>query len=202
MFIYKLISYVFHPLLFSFLGSFLYLYLSPKHILKEQEYIILLIVFVSTYIVPILLLALLKRVNMISDYHLRNIEERKFPVLFFIMLSFLLGRAMVSTQIADLLAFSFFGVAFALSFTYLLFNIKIKTSLHTLGIGGIIGFVMVMSYEYRLNFNSLLAGLFILAGLIGVSRLALNAHRPKEIYIGFVLGLISQVISFQIYQNI
>ncbi|MDN3641123.1 hypothetical protein QWY87_00310 [Lutimonas halocynthiae] len=202
MFIYKLISYVFHPLLFSFLGSFLYLYLSPKHILKEQEYIILLIVFVSTYIIPILLLAILKRFNMISDYHLRNIEERKFPVLFFIMLSFLLGRAMVSTQIADLLAFSFFGVAFALSFTYLLFNIKIKTSLHTLGIGGIIGFVMVMSYEYRLNFNSLLAGLFILAGLIGVSRLALNAHRPKEVYIGFVLGLISQVISFQIYQNI
>jgi len=139
---------------------------------------------------------------MISDYHLRNIDERKFPVLFFIMLSFLLGRAMVSTEIADLLAFSFFGVAFALSFTYLLFNIKIKTSLHTLGIGGIIGFVMVMSYEYRLNFNSLLAGLFIIAGLIGVSRLALNAHRPKEIYIGFLLGLISQVISFQIYQNI
>lgn len=202
MLFYKLISYLFHPLLFSFLGSFLYLYLSPKHILKEQEYIILFIVFISTYIIPILLLAFLKRVNMISDYHLRNIDERKFPVLFFIMLSFLLGRAMVSTEIADLLAFSFFGVAFALSFTYLLFNIKIKTSLHTLGIGGIIGFVMVMSYEYRLNFNSLLAGLFIIAGLIGVSRLALNAHRPKEIYIGFLLGLISQVISFQIYQNI
>jgi len=139
---------------------------------------------------------------MISDYHLRNIEERKFPILFFIMLSFLIGRAMVSTQIADLLAFSFFGVAFALSFTYLLFNIKIKTSLHTLGIGGLIGFVMVMSYEYRLNFNSLLAALFLIAGLIGVSRLALNAHRPKEVYIGFLLGLVSQFISFQIYQNI
>ncbi len=202
MFVYKFISYVLHPLLFSFLGSFLYLYLSPKHILKEQEYIILIIVFISTYIVPILLLALLKRVNMISDYHLRNIEERKFPVLFFIMLSFLIGRAMISTQIADLLAFSFFGVAFALSFTYLLFNIKIKTSLHTLGIGGLIGFVMVMSYEYRLNFNSLLAALFIIAGLIGISRLALNAHRPKEVYIGFLLGLVSQFISFQIYQNI
>lgn len=202
MFFYKFISYVLHPLLFSFLGSFLYLYLSPKHILKQQEYIILLVVFISTYIVPILLLALLKRVNMISDYHLRNIDERKFPILFFIMLSFLLGRAMVSTKIADLLAFSFFGVAFALSFTYLLFNIKIKTSLHTLGIGGLIGFVMVMSYEYQLNFNSLLAALFIIAGLIAVSRLALNAHRPKEVYIGFVLGVISQFISFQIYQNI
>lgn len=202
MFFYKFISYVLHPLLFSFLGSFLYLYLSPKHILKEQEYIILLIVFISTYIIPIILLALLKRVNMISDYHLRSIEERKFPILFFIMLSFLIGRAMVSTQIADLLAFSFFGVAFALSFTYLLFNIKIKTSLHTLGIGGLIGFVMVLSYEFQMNYNSLLAGLFIIAGLIGVSRLALNAHRPKEVYIGFLLGMVSQIISFQIYQNI
>ena len=201
MFVYKLISYVLHPLLFSFMGSFLYLYLTPKHIVKQQEYIILVIVFVSTYIIPILLLALLKRINLINDYHLRSIDERKFPILFFIMLSFLIGRAMTSIQIADLLAFSFFGVAFALSFTYLLFNIKIKTSLHTLGIGGIIGFVMVMSYEYQLNFNSIIAGLFLIAGLIGVSRLALNAHRPKEIYIGFLLGIICQFISFQIYQN-
>jgi len=202
MFIYKFISYILHPLLFSFMGSFLYLYLTPKHIVKQQEYIILLVVFVSTYIIPIVLLGLLKRLNMINDYQLKTIDERKFPILFFIMLSFIIGRAMVSIQIADLLAFSFFGVAFALSFTYLLFNLKIKTSLHTLGIGGIIGFVMVMSYEYRLNFNVLIAGLFILAGLIGLSRLALNAHRPKEVYIGFVLGMISQFISFQIYQNI
>lgn len=201
MFVYKLISYVLHPLLFSFMGSFLYLYLTPKHIAKQQEYIILMVVFVSTYIVPVLLLAFLKRVNLIKDYHLRSIDERKFPVLFFIMLSFLIGRAMLGIQIADLLAFSFFGVAFALSFTYLLFNIKIKTSLHTLGIGGIIGFVMVMSYEYQLNFNAMIAGLVILAGGIGVSRLALNAHRPKEIYVGFLIGLISQLISFQIYQN-
>ncbi len=202
MFIYKFISYVLHPLLFSFMGSFLYLYLTPKHILKQQEYIILLIVFLSTYLVPILLLALLKRVRLITDYHLRSIDERKFPILFFIMLSFLIGRAMLGIQIADLLAFSFFGVAFALSFTYLLFSIKIKTSLHTIGIGGLIGFVMVMSYAYQLNFNSLIAGLFVIGGIIGVSRLALNVHSPKEVYIGFLIGLISQFISFQIYQNI
>ncbi len=202
MFAYKVISYVLHPLLFAFMGSFIYLYLTPKHVAKEQEYVILFVVFVSTYIIPIILLALLKKVKLINDYHLRSINERKFPVLFFIMLSFLIGRALIAIHIVDLLAFSFFGVAFALSFTYLLFNLKIKTSLHTLGIGGIIGFVMVMSHEYQLNFNAFLAGLFIVAGLIGISRLALNAHRPKEVYIGFVLGIVSQWMSFQIYQNI
>ncbi len=202
MFAFKVISYVLHPLLFPFMGSFIYLYLTPKHVVKEQEYIILFVVFVSTYIIPIILLALLKKVKLINDYHIKSINERKFPVLFFIMLSFLIGRALIGIHIVDLLAFSFFGVAFALSFTYLLFNLKIKTSLHTLGIGGIIGFVMVMSYEYQLNFNDFLAGIFIVAGLIGISRLGLNAHSPKEVYIGFVLGVVSQWMSFQIYQNI
>lgn len=201
MFIYKFISYVLHPLLFSFMGTFMYLYLTPKHILRQQETLILIIVFVSTYVVPILLLTLLKRVKLIKDYHLRSIEERKFPILFFILLSFLIGRTLYNIEIADLLAFSFFGIAFALSFTYLIFNLRIKTSLHTLGIGGLIGFIMVMSYEYQLNFNALLAGLFIIAGLIGVSRLSLNAHNSKEIYLGFLLGVVSQFISFQIYQN-
>ena len=116
MFFYKFISYVLHPLLFSFMGSFLYLYLTPKHIVKEQEYIILFVVFVSTYIIPVLLLALLKKVKLIEDYHLKTINERKFPILFFIMLSFLIGRAMIGIGIVDLLAFSFFGVAFALKF--------------------------------------------------------------------------------------
>jgi len=202
MLVFKVISYVLHPLLFAFMGSFIYLYLTPKHVVKEPEYIILFVVFVSTYIIPIILLALLKKINLINDYHLSSINERKFPVLFFIMLSFLIGRALIAIHIVDLLAFSFFGVAFALSFTYLLFNLKIKTSLHTLGIGGIIGFVMVLSYEYQLNFHAFLAGLFVVAGLIGISRMVLNAHSPIEVYIGYVLGIVSKFMIFQIYQNI
>ncbi len=199
MFFYKFISYLLHPLLFSFLGTFLYLYLSPEHMVKQQEYIILLIVFVSTYIIPILLLSLLKKVNLITDYHLRTIEERKFPILFFIILSFLIGRTLLNIRIVDLLAFSFFGIAFGLSLTYLFFALKVKSSLHMLGVGGIIGFVMIMSYEYQLNFNALLASLFVVAGLIGVARLSLKAHTPGEVYIGFLVGVISQWLSYQLY---
>jgi hypothetical protein len=199
MFFYKFISYLLHPLLFSFLGTFLYLYLSPEHMVKQQEYIILLIVFVSTYIIPILLLTLLKKVNLITDYHLRTIEERKFPILFFIILSFLIGRTLLNIRIVDLLAFSFFGIAFGLSLTYLFFALKIKSSLHMLGIGGIIGFVMIMSFEYQLNFNALLASLILVAGLIGVARLSLKEHTSAEVYIGFLIGVTSQWLSYQLY---
>ncbi len=198
---FKFISYVFHPLLLSFIGTFFYLFLSPKHIIKQQEYIILIVVFISTYILPIFFLALLKKMNLIKSYQLESIDERKFPILFFILLSFMIGKILLNIQIVDLLAFSFFGVALALCTTYLLFSLNTKTSLHTLGIGGIIGFVIVMSYEYQLNFNLIIAILIMLGGLIAVSRLMLKAHKPKEVYIGFLLGIASQLISFQLYQS-
>lgn len=198
---FKFISYVFHPLLLSFIGTFFYLFLSPKHIIKQQEYIILIVVFISTYILPIFFLALLKKMNLIKSYQLESIDERKFPILFFILLSFMIGKILLNIQIVDLLAFSFFGVAVALCTTYLLFSLNTKTSLHTLGIGGIIGFVIVMSYEYQLNFNLIIAILIMLGGLIAVSRLMLKAHKPKEVYIGFLLGITSQLISFQLYQS-
>ena len=90
----------------------------------------------------------------------------------------------------------------ALSLTYLFFALRIKSSLHMIGIGGIIGFVMIMSFEYQLNFNSLLASLFLVAGLIGVARLSLNAHKPGEVYIGFLVGVLAQWISYELYTMI
>ncbi len=198
---YKIVSYLLHPLLFAFIGTAIYLYLTPEHLAQEQEYILLLIVFVSTYVIPILIMGLLKRVGLIEDFHLRTIDERKFPILFFIILTFLLGRTLLNIRLSDLLAFSFFGISIGLSLTYLLFSLKWKTSLHTLGMGGLIGFVAILSYEFELNFNLLLACLFALAGLVGMARLSLKAHSPKEVYLGFAIGLLSQWISYQVYQN-
>ena len=172
------------------------MFLTPKHISKTQEYIILLVVFLSTYILPIFLIVILKYFKWIKSFHLDSIQERKFPVFFFIVLSFMVGTMLIRTQIVDLLAYSFFGITLALSITYSLFKFDIKTSLHTLGIGGIIGFIVIMSFEYQLNFNLLIAVLFLLAGLISVSRLKLNAHIPKEIYFGFIIGFLTQIGSY------
>lgn len=201
MFFFKLVSYVFHPLLFSFLGTFIFLLLTPTHIVKKQEYVILLIIFMSTYVLPVFVLALLKKMNMIGSYQLETIEERKFPILFFIILSFMIGNLLMNIQIVDLLAYSFYGTSISLCMIYILFFLKIKTSLHTMGIGGILSFIIIMSIEYQMNFNLIIASLFILSGLIAVSRLILKAHQPKEVYIGFMIGMTAQFIGYQIYQS-
>ncbi|NNC69482.1 MAG: hypothetical protein HKN90_01520 [Flavobacteriaceae bacterium] len=201
MIFYRAISYIFHPILFSTIASFLYFIVIPRHIADENERIVLAIVFISTYIIPVLLVFFLKRFGLIVDYHLKTIGERKFPVLFMALLFFLLGKLLLDPGFVDLLAFSFFGCGIGLIMVYLLFPLKIKASLHTLSISGLIAFICIMSYQYELNLLILIISLFMLFGIIAVSRLKLDAHKNIEVYIGFLIGCISQLTAYTIFLN-
>jgi hypothetical protein len=197
--LYKFISYILHPVLVPIISTLLYFIIIPNHIPKEFAYRVLSIVFVTTYIIPILLIYFLKKIKLIESYHLVSINERKFPILFFAILSFLLGNSILKTAIVDILAFSFHGSTLALGIVYILFFNNIKTSLHTLGISGIIAFISIISYEYKLNSLLLLIFLFILFGVIATSRLKLKAHNISEIYIGFIVGFSTQIIVYLSY---
>lgn len=192
----KLISYTLHPIIFPAVGTFFYFILTPQYFTGTQKNVILLLVFVSTYFFPLLMLLFLKRFNLINSYQLKSIAERKSPIIFLLVLSLMMGRLILNTGIADPLAFSFFGGSIALLITYLLFFKDIKTSLHTLGIGSLIGFVMVLSIEYQIDYTLLISILFILSGFIGSSRLYLKAHKPSEVYIGLLLGIFTQFLSY------
>ncbi len=194
---YKIISFVFHPIFFSTLGALLYFIISPQYIPEKYKKIIIAVIFISTYILPLFLLIILKKLKLIQSFKLKTIEERKFLVLFLIVLTFMLGKMLLSTKIVSLLGLSFYGGSIAFIIVFLLFSFNIKTSLHTLGIGSLIGLIIVMSIEYQINLTVLIAILIIVFGLLATSRLKLNAHQPKEVYLGVFLGLITQLISYQ-----
>jgi hypothetical protein len=138
-------------------------------------------------------------VKLIENYHLSSINERKFPIFFFTALTLFLGIRLLKFNVVDLLAFSFFGCALALSISFILLFIKIKTSLHTLGISGLIGFISIISYEYKINLLVLLIILFLIFGIIATARLKLQAHKTSEVLIGFTIGLLSQLIIYFSY---
>lgn len=196
---FNIISYLLHPILFSTIAAFLYFMTIPNHINKEGQRIILMIVFGTTYIIPVLLSYFLKRFKLIEDYKLRTIQERKFPIVFMILLFFLLSKLLLDTKIVDLLAFSFMGCALALIIVYVLFNLKIKTSLHTLSIAGIIGFLCVISYNYKINLLLFIVGFFFIFGIVALARLKLKAHSELEVYLGFLVGFISQIAIYSFY---
>lgn len=195
----KFISYFFHPINFPIIGTILFFLFIPKFIFKPQEYTILAVIFIGTYLFPIILLWLLKRFGMINSYHMVTIEERKFPTLLFISISFIIGNWLYKSLIVDILALLFFGYGLSLICTSLFLYLKLKISLHTLAISGLIGFLIYFSYFYKINLIPIMALLFALGGLVASARLRLRAHQLNEVILGCVVGFASQFIVYFVY---
>jgi len=195
----KFISYFLHPINFPIIGAILYFLLIPEYIFKPQEHLIIIVILLFTYAFPLFLLILLKRFKMIDSYHMVTIDERKFPTLLFVSISFILGNWLCKSNIVDVLSLFFFGYGLALLFIYLFLHYKLKISLHTAAAGGLIGFIIYFSYTYQLNLIVLLSIVFIISGLIASSRLRLQAHNSYEVLLGFIFGLVSQFIVYFIY---
>jgi membrane-associated phospholipid phosphatase len=195
----KFISYFFHPINFSIIGALLYFLFVPKYIYKPQEYTILIIIFIGTYLFPLFLTYLLKRFGMINSYHMVTIEERKFPTLLFISISFIIGNWLYKSSVVDLLSLLYFGFGLCLIIIYILLQFKRKISLHTAAIGGLIGFLLYFSYYYKVNLIVLFTVLFLVSGVITSARLKMNAHTLSEVLTGYILGISSQFLVYFIY---
>ncbi len=65
-----------------------------------------------------------------------------------------------------------------------------------LAIGGTIGFLMAIGLEYNWLFPQIILPMIFLAGIIGYSRLKLNAHTPAQVYIGFLTGWMVMFFAF------
>ncbi len=195
----KFISMFFHPINFPIIGALIYFLFRPKYIFKPQEYTILSVILIGTYVFPIIFLFILKRYKMIYSFHMVSIDERKFPTLLFTAISVIIGNWLFKTAIVDLLAVLFFGYAFAFIISYLFLYLKLKISLHTAAIGGLIGFLIYFSFFYQINLIAIIAFFFILSGFIASSRLRLKAHTALEVFLGFFVGLLSQFILYFIY---
>jgi hypothetical protein len=195
----KFISYFFHPINFSIIGAMLYFLFIPKYIYKPLEHTILIVLFLGTYLFPILLLFLMRRFGLIHGYHMATIEERKFPTLLFISISLFMGYWLYKTTVVNLLALFYFGYGVCLIASYILLYLNQKISLHTAAIGGLIGFLIYYSYQFEINLIVLFIILFVLSGIIASARLKLNAHILSEVFWGFFLGILSQLIVYGFY---
>ncbi|MDO9595063.1 MAG: hypothetical protein Q7J19_08720 [Lutibacter sp.] len=136
---------------------------------------------------------------MINSYHMVTIEERKFPLLLFISISFIIGHWLYKSTIVDILALFFFGYGLSLICISIFLYLKIKISLHTLGVSGLIGFLIYFSYFYKINIITILAVLFVLLGMVASARLKLRAHQLNEVLLGGVIGIVSQFVVYLIY---
>jgi len=157
---------------------------------------VLSLVFIVTYLIPLLIIVLFKKLNLIKNYKTKSIKERKLPVALMVFLYYLL--AITISNIANLrdLGLLFYSISLALFIVYVLFFFKIKASVHLLSLGTFMGFFMVLSNIHSKSFIIVIIILFLISGIVASARLTLKTHTTKEIYIGFFIGLITTSIVY------
>ncbi|AUC21924.1 hypothetical protein BTO15_07345 [Polaribacter sejongensis] len=193
---YKFISVMLHPIVIPTIGITLYFILIQNSFSKNQKFAVLGLIFVTTYIVPLLILILFRRFKLIKSFKAESIKERKVPVAMMIVLFYLLGNTLYGIANLRDLGMLFYATSLGLVFIYILFAFKIKTSIHLISIGITIGFFYVLSFMYQQNVTAVLICGLLLSGILASARLHLKAHTHKEVYLGFILGFLSPSIVF------
>jgi len=192
----KLISTIFHPLFMPLLGLILVFNSSTyfsSGILPAIQWVTMLLVFLFTCLMPLLNVLYLHYKGFVDSIYLVSKEERRLPyaitVAYYIILYYLLKEL----QLPPILYLIILGCMLASILAFVI-NLKWKISAHMIGMGGLIGVMIGVSERLTLDLNATLIVLFIIAGLVGFSRLRMNAHNPFQVYLGFFVGMGSLLI--------
>lgn len=130
---------------------------------------------------------------------IQKAEQRKMPLGFQVMLmSLLLMSVELYQSMPGLYVFFLGGMTATLLALSFLFMQK-KISLHMIGISALTAFAMGISLETGENMSSLIALLFIACGAVASSRLSMKAHNYSELTLGFISGLLPQILLWRLW---
>lgn len=196
----KLFSFLFHPLLLPAVGIIV-LFNSGSildYLPFEAKKIILIIVFISTAILPLTFVPFFLFQKIIKSIYMDNNKERLIPffitsVLYFFAY-YLLVRLGAPTTINVFILASAIAV-----FILFLLSIKWKISAHMLGIGGLTGALIVISFRLDINLIYFILAAIFVSGALGYSRLKLEKHNQFEIYFGWLTGLLVTSLVISVY---
>ncbi|WP_035646053.1 hypothetical protein [Flavobacterium sp. ASV13] len=189
-----LFSYILHPIFISMYATLFYLFCKEDAFTNQEKYFVLFQILIITVLVPILFYLLLKSTGHVTSVMVHETSQRKIPLILQCFLYILLvKRSIIITRYPEL-HFFFLGALFStiLALVCSLFNIK--ASLHVAAISGVAIFVIGLNMHLQMQNPYWSALLILLTGVVASSRLEMQAHTPKEILIGLLVGVAPQIL--------
>jgi len=178
-------------LLFFGIPNTVYDYLTPF----DTKWRVTLIVFMFSFIFPILNIYVLYKMKRVPSITLSSQRDRTFPYIMTSVFYFGLFYLMIDVNIWPSLKMFIIGAGLAILLTALI-NLKTKISAHMVGVGGLLGVIISVSYLIKFEMTIYYAAIILVSGVVGTARLVLGEHKPAQIYLGFLLGLSLQLTLF------
>lgn len=191
-----LFSILGHPLWMPFIGCLYYFYGIPSYLDNQLIIAKLLAISIITIFLPIVFLFIAKNLKLISDYEISNVKERRLVLMFFILLVLIILNKIIDIYNYRTLFYFFSGILFSGVIALFLSMFRIKISLHTLGISGLTSFLIGLSVSFQENLTLSILSFIIVLGAVASSRLYVKAHNLTEIFLGILVGAVTQIYFF------
>lgn len=186
-------SYLFHPIWMPFAGTFSYFLLVPRFFPEEAIKAKLMAVAIMTLFIPIVFFFMLRTLGRATSCFLEKVEQRKLPLMFYALIQLIILRYVLNRFDFVELHHFFLGILISTLIGILFVYFKLKISLHMVGLSGLLGFMLGLSYYYQLNLVYTLSGTIAIIGLTASSRLHFRAHTPLELSLGLLTGILPQI---------
>jgi hypothetical protein len=158
---------------------------------SDIKAVVFKIIIATTIIFPALTATVYKLSGTIQSYNMNTRQERRFPFLitaiFYMFGYYLLRRLTLPTIFYKIMLGATLSVTIAV-----MINLFWKISIHSIGIGGTIGALLVISQILFVDMRIPIIIAIIIAGIISSSRLLLEEHIPSQIYIGLFIGFVCE----------
>jgi hypothetical protein len=195
----NLISYIFHPIFIPLAGTVMYFLVTPKYTNLEVRTGTILPVFILTIIIPIISFFILKNLGIVSSVFLTKPHERKYPLVISLGLLLMILFKVIPNNYTIELYFFFLGLIASTTTALILLFIPFKTSLHMMGMGSLLMFLIALSFHFERNIVIAISFLLFASGMVATARLYMKAHSRSELMIGFLLGLVSQLLTLKFW---
>ena len=187
-------SFIFHPLLMPLIGVGLYFKLTPKFIEPEIIIIKTYAIIIITILIPLISFFLLKNSGLVKSINLKEVKERKYPLMIQIILIFIIITRVFTKYHHPELYYFFIAVAVSSLAALILVIVNFKVSLHQMGIAGVTMFLIALSIRFTENYLFEISLFFLINGWVASSRLETKSHSISELIIGFIVGVFPQFI--------
>ncbi len=195
----KFISYLFHPLFVPIAGTVTYFVVTPKYSPLELQSGNILPIFILTVIIPIISFLILKNLGVIRSIFLPDLRERTYPLIISILLLVMVLFKVIPNNYTAELYFFFVGLIAATAASLMLVFLNFKISLHLMGMGSLLMFLISLSIHFEKNITIAISLCTLATGLVATSRLFLKAHGRAEVLVGFLIGAISQLLTLKFW---
>jgi hypothetical protein len=201
----RIISYLFHPLLFPTYATAIILAVNPNlfgQFADRAQGVWMIIVFALTFIFPAVWILMMKGLKMIDSLTMETTQDRIIPFIatasFYLWATWMF-KPNVHMKIPNnmLIFYMLLGSCFSLFMAFFI-NIFAKISLHSLAAGSLLALLLALIHTSTIDMRLMLIGAILLAGIIGSSRLILNAHSEREVFSGYLVGFTGQFLAFTI----